>query len=117
MQPGSHGFHAIASQFKAKVSSLTGCIPAYHSAHRPSEEAALPVRPSDLSVTCSLSADGEVLGLPSRTRPKEADLDGCEWQEWLQYYIKVHLQLPNLQAGPVYPCSTDTSQKTRLFRW
>ena len=74
-------------QFKAKVSLLTGCIPFYRGA---SEDGALTVRPSDLSVACCLSADGEVLGLPSRTRPREADLNGCEWQEWLHYYVKVH---------------------------
>ena len=77
-------------QFKAKVSLLTGCIPAYRSAHSLADIAP-PVRPTDLSAICSLAADGEILGLPSRTRPKEADLDGCEWQEWLRYCIKVPL--------------------------
>ena len=76
-------------QFKAKISLLTGCIPAYRGAHSDAEDSGVSVRPADLSVTCSLCADGEVLGLPSQTRPREADLDGCEWQEWLQYYIKV----------------------------
>ena len=81
------------------MSLLTGCIPAYRSVHSFPEEEALSVRPSDLSVICSLSADGEVLGLPSSTRPKEADPDGCEWQEWLQYYIKVYFHVTNLQAS------------------
>ena len=76
-------------QFKAKVSFLTGCIPAYRRAHSALEDALLSVRPTDITVICSLSADGEVLGLPSKTRPREADLAGCEWQEWLQYYNKV----------------------------
>lgn len=74
--------------FKARISLLTGCIPVYRGAHSNTEDSGVSVRPADLSVTCSLCADGEVLGLPSQTRPREADLDGCEWQEWLQYYIK-----------------------------
>lgn len=89
VQTPSHEGLCHFLQFKAKVSLLTGCIPAYRHAHTTSEQTALSVRPSDLSVVCSLSADGEILGLPSRTRPKEADIDGCEWHEWLQYYIKV----------------------------
>lgn len=76
-------------QFKAKVSLLTGCIPGYRVACSSSEEARLSFRSADLSAACSLCVDGEVLGLPSRTRPREADLDGCEWQEWLHYYVKV----------------------------
>ena len=82
------------TQVKAKVALLAGSIPAYTSAHSSSEEAKLPARPSDLSVTCSLVADGEVLGLPSQTRPREADLDGCEWQEWLHYCLKVRAVAP-----------------------
>ena len=77
-------------QFKAKISLLTGCIPVYRGARSNSEDARLSVRPVDLSVACSLCADGEVLGLPSKTRPREADLDGCDWQEWLYYYVKVY---------------------------
>lgn len=79
----------MTTQIKVRVSLLTGCIQTYRTSCSASEDNDRSVRPSDLSVSCCLFADGEALSLPSRTRPKQANLEGCEWQEWLQYYIKV----------------------------
>ena len=80
--------HIALVQIKARVSLLTGCIPAYRHTVSDTQDIDSPVRPSDLSVSCCFFADGESLSLPSRTRPKQADLEGCEWQEWLQFYVK-----------------------------
>ena len=80
-------------QIKAKLSLLTGRIPAYRQVFGDSEENYKCIRPSDLSASCCFFADGEALSLPSRTRPRQADLEGCEWQEWLHYYIKVSVSL------------------------
>ncbi len=73
-------------QVKVKLQGLQGCLNANPTSGGMRE------RPLAVYAEASLAAQGEVLGLPCRTRWAEAGVPGdaaCIWDAWLVFPVKV----------------------------
>jgi hypothetical protein len=65
-----------------KVASLVGQLPGLEDHDRPSQCTAV-------FVEARITADGELLGLETKTTFTEASASSCAWDEWLTLCLKV----------------------------
>jgi hypothetical protein len=71
---------------KVKVASCSGALP--YVARR-AEQQPGPPQPTAAFVVAQLVAGGEVLGLETKTTYADTGCEGCLWDEWLTFCIKV----------------------------
>jgi hypothetical protein len=73
-------------QVKAKVVNLQGQLPI----HRPQRlEDLTQLQPAALYVEAKLHTPEEMIGLETKTTYAESLQDGCLWNEWLTFCVKV----------------------------